>query len=621
MFTGWHVGVSTTGAEARLFGRRPAAPAPDLWHEAGECADVCARLWDSWEDDAEIRSTAAPRPTAGPRRAAGARRAHRRPRRRRDGARARAGERAAAGRGTYYRGDPVDLADLITQWHRAGAVDGFHLTPITPPATSNGSSTARWPCSSTAACSGPSTRAAPCASTWAWPAPPTGTHARGNGYDGRRLAADPETDAPRRALSRREQHHRLVRPALPQPDRVLLVRTPRAHGRAGAVRLLLPRRGAAAARAQGAHPRPGRGRQARVADRALRARGRHRPARSHRHRQHHLQRALRTGPPARHPRPPQRRPGRLERRHLFRRLHRRELPARRLPGPGREVHPRHRVRRHRPRAVGLLDPRRNPAPRRPPRPALHRRGRVHRPALPAGPPGRHPGRRLLRGPGVRRVRSRHRLHPARHPPRGPGLLRGREGAARGPRAGARRAEGHARRHLRTRRHRPRCAGARGRHPPPAGIAAERDRRPGAGLGPRPVLVRPGRAAARERPGPRRRAGPGAGPAGRPARGGGPLARAVRREGALHPADGHRGDRPAVVIGSPATAAALLAEYVAAGAADGFILAPHLTPGGLDDFVDRVVPLLQERGSSAGRTPVPRCGRTSVSPNRYGRVDP
>jgi hypothetical protein len=29
--------------------------------------------------------------------------------------------------------------------------------------------------------------------------------------------------------------------------------------------------------------------------------------------------------------------------------------------------------------------------------------------------------------------------------------------------------------------------------------------------------------------------------------------------------------------------------------DGFILAPHLTPGGLDDFADTVVPLLQERG--------------------------
>ncbi|NED12120.1 NtaA/DmoA family FMN-dependent monooxygenase [Streptomyces sp. SID9124] len=49
------------------------------------------------------------------------------------------------------------------------------------------------------------------------------------------------------------------------------------------------------------------------------------------------------------------------------------------------------------------------------------------------------------------------------------------------------------------------------------------------------------------------------------------------------------------IGSPATVAARLTEYVAAGAADGFILVPHLTPGGLDDFVDRVVPLLQERG--------------------------
>lgn len=49
------------------------------------------------------------------------------------------------------------------------------------------------------------------------------------------------------------------------------------------------------------------------------------------------------------------------------------------------------------------------------------------------------------------------------------------------------------------------------------------------------------------------------------------------------------------IGSPGTVAAELAGFVAAGAADGFILVPHLTPGGLDEFVDRVVPLLQERG--------------------------
>ncbi|WP_426403307.1 NtaA/DmoA family FMN-dependent monooxygenase [Streptomyces sp. R-07] len=49
------------------------------------------------------------------------------------------------------------------------------------------------------------------------------------------------------------------------------------------------------------------------------------------------------------------------------------------------------------------------------------------------------------------------------------------------------------------------------------------------------------------------------------------------------------------VGSPATVAAALEEFVATDAADGFILVPHLTPGGLDDFVDRVVPLLQERG--------------------------
>ncbi|MFF7778132.1 NtaA/DmoA family FMN-dependent monooxygenase [Streptomyces tanashiensis] len=49
------------------------------------------------------------------------------------------------------------------------------------------------------------------------------------------------------------------------------------------------------------------------------------------------------------------------------------------------------------------------------------------------------------------------------------------------------------------------------------------------------------------------------------------------------------------VGSPATVAAALEEFVVADAADGFILVPHLTPGGLDAFVDRVVPLLQERG--------------------------
>ncbi|MFJ4789385.1 NtaA/DmoA family FMN-dependent monooxygenase [Streptomyces sp. NPDC088794] len=50
------------------------------------------------------------------------------------------------------------------------------------------------------------------------------------------------------------------------------------------------------------------------------------------------------------------------------------------------------------------------------------------------------------------------------------------------------------------------------------------------------------------------------------------------------------------IGTPEAVAVELEEFVTREAADGFILVPHLTPGGLDEFVDRVVPLLQERGA-------------------------
>jgi alkanesulfonate monooxygenase SsuD/methylene tetrahydromethanopterin reductase-like flavin-dependent oxidoreductase (luciferase family) len=49
------------------------------------------------------------------------------------------------------------------------------------------------------------------------------------------------------------------------------------------------------------------------------------------------------------------------------------------------------------------------------------------------------------------------------------------------------------------------------------------------------------------------------------------------------------------IGTASRVAELLDEYVQTGACDGFILVSHLTPAGLDDFVDQVVPLLQERG--------------------------
>jgi FMN-dependent oxidoreductase (nitrilotriacetate monooxygenase family) len=49
------------------------------------------------------------------------------------------------------------------------------------------------------------------------------------------------------------------------------------------------------------------------------------------------------------------------------------------------------------------------------------------------------------------------------------------------------------------------------------------------------------------------------------------------------------------IGSPQTVADAIDAHVQANACDGFILVPHITPGGLDRFADEVVPLLQERG--------------------------
>lgn len=52
---GWKVTVSTSDADAALFGRKPAAARPELYEEAADAIEVVARLWDSWEDDAVIR--------------------------------------------------------------------------------------------------------------------------------------------------------------------------------------------------------------------------------------------------------------------------------------------------------------------------------------------------------------------------------------------------------------------------------------------------------------------------------------------------------------------------------------------------------------------------------------
>ncbi|MEV0323361.1 LLM class flavin-dependent oxidoreductase [Streptomyces sp. NPDC050658] len=181
---GWCLDVSASEAEARLFGRRHAAPRAELWREAGEVADVAARLWDSWEDDAEIRDVATgrfidrdklhyvdftagtfsvrgpsivPRPPQGhPVTVVDATAPHARDTAARyadvalvrttglaeaDAARAEL-RAAAAGFGrdpdslrvladrTVDLGEGervVDLAELIASWHASGAVDGFHL--------------------------------------------------------------------------------------------------------------------------------------------------------------------------------------------------------------------------------------------------------------------------------------------------------------------------------------------------------------------------------------------------------------------------------------------------------------------------------------------------------------
>jgi alkanesulfonate monooxygenase SsuD/methylene tetrahydromethanopterin reductase-like flavin-dependent oxidoreductase (luciferase family) len=49
------------------------------------------------------------------------------------------------------------------------------------------------------------------------------------------------------------------------------------------------------------------------------------------------------------------------------------------------------------------------------------------------------------------------------------------------------------------------------------------------------------------------------------------------------------------VGSPATITKAINDFVQADASDGFILVPHITPTGLDEFADKVVPLLQEQG--------------------------
>ena len=228
------------------------------------------------------------------------------------------------------------------------------------------------------------------------------------------------------------------------------------------------------------------------------------------------------------------------------------------------------------------------------------------------------------------------LHPARHPRRGPGVLRRRQGPARPLRPHPRRAADPARRDLRARRHRRRGAEELAHEVRRQQVSgADRDQVPGAAVEPRPDRLRPGRPAARRSTRSSARTPIARGRASvRQYRD--PLAIAERVARARPPpttssirelvievtgtADLRRHRRPR----SPTRSN----DFVQADAGDGFILVPHITPGGLDEFADKVVPLLQERGvfrtEYEGTTLRdhlglgPRSARTAAAPDLAGR---
>jgi FMN-dependent oxidoreductase (nitrilotriacetate monooxygenase family) len=73
------------------------------------------------------------------------------------------------------------------------------------------------------------------------------------------------------------------------------------------------------------------------------------------------------------------------------------------------------------------------------------------------------------------------------------------------------------------------------------------------------------------------------------------------------------------VGSAATIAGDMEKFVRDEVCDGFILVPHITPGGLDDFARDVVPILQERGvfraSYEGTTLREHLGLSPLGPGR------
>lgn len=75
---------------------------------------------------------------------------------------------------------------------------------------------------------------------------------------------------------------------------------------------------------------------------------------------------------------------------------------------------------------------------------------------------------------------------------------------------------------------------------------------------------------------------------------------------------------ASVVGTPEDIASHIHEWHSAGAADGFMLMPHLLPRDLTDFVDQVVPLLGLPPQPQGKTLSERLG---LSPDPHASADP
>ena len=245
----------------------------------------------------------------------------------------------------------------------------------------------------------------------------------------------------------------------------------------------------------------------------------------------------------RHPRPPVRRPRRLEHGHLVGRVHRRELPPRRIPRPLRPLQAGRGVRHRRARVLGQLGTR--------------RRGRRSETAestsTPAAFVSSNTGDRSSTCAVSPPCRARRRAIPCccrrvtpptvgrscakyadaaftLHSDLGgrPGLLRRRQGPRRVVRPRSRPAQGVSGGHVRARRHR-RGGGRQGPpYPASAGDAADRDRDARTGLAARPVRLRPRRPAARCRTGRRSDHHPGAGAPRRPQGRRRRMARARRR---------------------------------------------------------------------------------------------